>query len=63
VFYESHGNIIALDNPDRLAVIEGLNDYIVAEAGNVLLICKKDDEQRIKQFVADVQLKFGKKYN
>jgi mannose-1-phosphate guanylyltransferase len=63
MFYESHGNLIAMDSPDRLVVIEGLNDYIVAESGNVLLICKKENEQRIKQFVADAQLRFGKEYN
>ncbi|MDR1937109.1 MAG: mannose-1-phosphate guanylyltransferase [Tannerellaceae bacterium] len=63
ILYESHGNIIAMDDPNRLVVIEGLENHIVAESGNVLLICKKDDEQRIKQFVADVQLKFGKEFN
>ncbi len=63
VFYESTGNVIALENSDRLVVMEGVNDCIIAESGNVLLICKKDDEQRIKQFVADVQIKFGKEYN
>ena len=63
VFYESTGNVIALESSDRLVVMEGINDCIIAESGNVLLICKKDDEQRIKQFVADVQIKFGKEYN
>ncbi|MDR1981069.1 MAG: mannose-1-phosphate guanylyltransferase [Tannerellaceae bacterium] len=63
MLYESSGNIIATDNPDRLVVVQGLNDYIVAESGNALLICKKDDEQRIKQFVADAQLEFGKTYS
>ncbi len=60
--YESEGNIVSLDNPNRLAIIQGLNDYIVAESGNALIICKKDEEQRIKQFVADAKLKHGKKY-
>lgn len=63
VIYESERNVIALENADRLVVIQGINDCIIAESGNVLLICKKNDEQRIKQFVADVQLKFGKEYN
>ncbi len=61
--YESSGNIIAMNDASRLVVIQGLNDYIVAESGNALLICRKDDEQRIKQFVADVQLKYGKEFN
>jgi mannose-1-phosphate guanylyltransferase len=63
VLYESRGNIIAIDDPERLVVIEGLDDHLIAESGNVLLICKKDNEQRIKQFIADVQLKFGKEFN
>jgi mannose-1-phosphate guanylyltransferase len=63
MLYESSGNIIAMNDPNRLVVIEGLDDYIVAESDNALLICKKNDEQRIKQFVADVQLKFGQEFN
>ena len=37
---------------DRLVVTEGLKDFIVAEFENVLLICPKDREQQVKQFVA-----------
>ena len=62
LLYESSNNIVALDNPKRLAVIQGIHDCIIAESGNVLLICQKDDEQRIKQFVADAQMKFGKEF-
>lgn len=62
LLYECSGNVIALDNPEKLAVVQGLNDYIVAESGNVLLICKKEDEQRIKQFVADAQMKYDKEF-
>jgi mannose-1-phosphate guanylyltransferase len=63
LLYESDNNIVALGDKTRLAVIQGLNGYIVAENGNVLLICKKEDEQRIKQFMADTQLKFGDGFN
>lgn len=63
LLYDSFRNLIALDDPNRLVVVQGLDDYIVAESGNVLLICKKEDEQRIKQFVADAQLKYGKEFN
>lgn len=58
--YESHGNMVAA--PDgKLVVISGLDDYIVADAGDVLLICPKADEQRIKHIVNDV--KMGQKEN
>ncbi|MDR2118575.1 MAG: mannose-1-phosphate guanylyltransferase [Tannerellaceae bacterium] len=63
LLYDSRENIIAIDNPDRLVVIEGLDDHLVAESGNILLICKKDNEQRIKQFMVDVQLKYGKEFS
>ena len=36
-FYDSHRNIVTLEN-GKLAVIEGLDDYIVAESDGVLLI-------------------------
>ncbi len=62
LLYESSGNLVAMENPKRLAVVQGLDDCIVAESGNVLLVCKKNDEQRIKQFVADAQIKFGKEF-
>lgn len=62
LLYESEDNIISLENNGRLAVIQGLKDFIVAESGNVLLICKKADEDRIKQYMADVQIKYGDEF-
>ena len=48
--------------PDnKIAVIQGLKDFIVVESENTLLICKKEDEQQIRQFVADLMLSEGKK--
>ena len=63
LMYESSNNVVAFENPNRLAVVQGINDCIIAESGNVLLICKKEDEQRIKQYVADAQIKYGKEFN
>jgi mannose-1-phosphate guanylyltransferase len=61
LYYESKNNIVAMPK-DKLAVIHGLDGYIVAESDNVLLICKKEDEQHIRQFVNDVKVKFDGKY-
>ncbi len=60
-YIESTGNIVAMSE-DKLVVIQGLDDYIVAESDNVLLICKKSEEQRIKHFVTDVKFRYGDKY-
>ena len=53
------GNIIAYDTEncivrtpqERLVVVQGLKNYIVAEYDNVLMICSKDEEQRVREFV------------
>lgn len=59
--YNSTGNIFAVTG-DKLVVVDGLQDYIVADAGDVLLICPKSEEQRIKNMVNDAKLGFGDKY-
>jgi Mannose-1-phosphate guanylyltransferase len=61
-FYESEENIVVLPS-EKLAVIQDLKGYIVAESDNVLLICKLEDEQRIRQFVNDMNIKFEGKFN
>lgn len=61
-YYDSHGNIVTLPK-GRLAVIQGLEDSIVAESNGVLLICKRDDEQQIRQFYMDAEVKYDGKFN
>ncbi len=61
-FYESEGNIVTLE-PGKLAVVQGLQDMIIAEQGNVLLICPKAQEQQIRQMVHDANERFEGKYN
>lgn len=56
--YDCKDNIVVMPK-GKLAVIKGLKGYLVAEAGNVLLICKKDDEHTIRNIVNDTQMKFG----
>ena len=49
--------------PDhKLVLLEGLEDYIVVDTKDVLLICKKDKEQEIKDYVAEVKRHKGEKY-
>jgi len=46
-------------NKNKTAVIQGLKDYIIVDTDDTLLICKKEEEQRIKEFVNDLNLEFG----
>ena len=55
-------NIIKLPK-GRLAVINGLDGYIVAEKDNVLFICKKEDSSAlVRKYVNEVQMKKGETY-
>ncbi|MGE5424720.1 MAG: mannose-1-phosphate guanylyltransferase [Syntrophothermus sp.] len=47
---------------DKLVVLEGLTDYIVVESENALLICRKSNEQQIRQIVNDVRLEKGERF-
>ena len=53
VLYDSSNNIVNVPK-EKQVVLQGLNGYIVVESKGTLLVCKKEDEQKIKQFVADV---------
>ncbi len=44
---------------EKLVVLQGLEDFIVVDSEDVLLVCKKGEEQRIKNFVNDVKLEKG----
>lgn len=62
LIYNTHNSIIKVNNPAKLVVINGLDGFIVAEYDNVLMICKKDEEQKVKEFVAAAKDKFGDTY-
>lgn len=48
--------IVNLPN-DKLALIEGLNDYIIVESDNMLMILNKNDEQNLKKYMEPMQEK------
>ena len=52
-------NCIIKTPKERLVAINGLDGYIVAEYDNVLMICRKEDEQKVKAFVADAKERGG----
>lgn len=50
-------NCLVKTPKDKLVVIQGLEGYIVSEFKNVLMICPIEEEQKVKQFVADAEEK------
>jgi mannose-1-phosphate guanylyltransferase len=47
---------------DKLVVLQGLEDYIVVDTKDVLLICHKEKEQEIKEYVGEVKRNKGDKF-
>ena len=61
MMYDSHHCMVHMPK-DKLVVIQGLENCIVAESNGVLLICKMEDEQKIKSLVNEVRIEKGEKY-
>ena len=47
---------------NKLMVLQGLDDFIVVDTPDALLICKKEKEQQIKEYVAEVRRNIGDEY-
>ncbi len=55
-------NTMISSNENKLLVLQGLEDFIVVDTKDVLLICKKEKEQQVKEFLSEVKKKKGDKY-
>ena len=58
LIYNSKDNMVVLPK-GKLAVIDGLEGFLIAESDNVLLICRKDEEHAIRKYVNDAQMQLG----
>jgi mannose-1-phosphate guanylyltransferase len=47
---------------DKLVILQGLDEFIVVDTKDVLLICQRDKEQEIKDYVAEVKRNIGDEY-
>ena len=55
-------NTLVKTTAGKVTVVDGLEGFIVVDDDKALLICKKENEQNIKQFVNEVKEKFGEDY-
>jgi mannose-1-phosphate guanylyltransferase len=61
VVIDATRNMVHSEN-NKLLVLQGLDDFIIVDSKDVLLICKKDNEQEIKEYVAEIRRSKGDKY-
>jgi mannose-1-phosphate guanylyltransferase len=61
IMYDSSNCMVNVPK-NKLVILQGLHDYIVVESNNTLLVCPIEEEQSVKQIVADVKSRFGAEY-
>lgn len=62
IMEDCHNNVIKLPK-GKLAVLNGLDGYIVAEKDNVLLVCRKQDSSAlVRKYVNEVQMRKGEEF-
>lgn len=59
--YDTKGTVVNVPE-GKVAVVEGLEDYLVIEKDNALLICRRSSEQSIRNYVEDVKYRFGEEF-
>ncbi|MFB9864511.1 mannose-1-phosphate guanylyltransferase [Rufibacter immobilis] len=55
-------NCIVKTPQDHLVVVQGLQDYIVAAHDNIFMVCRREDEQKVKDFMADAKAIKGQNF-
>jgi mannose-1-phosphate guanylyltransferase len=61
VIIDATKNMVHADNK-KLVLLQGLDDFIVVDTKDVLMICKKEKEQEIKEYVAEIKRSKGDKF-
>lgn len=61
ILFDSFKNVIHADN-NKLILLQGLEDFIIVDTDDVLMICKKEKEQHIKEYVAEIKRNKGDRY-
>ena len=55
-------NCIISGSSKKLIVVEGLENYLIADNENALLICKRGNEQQMRTIVKEVKMNKGEEY-
>lgn len=59
---DTHSTLVYSKNDERLVVTIGLDDMVIVDAGDVLMICKVDQSQRVRDVVEHLKKHHQEKY-
>lgn len=61
ILFDSTNNVVHVSD-DKLILLQGLDNFIVVDTPDALLVCRKDKEQNIKEYLADIKRNKGDKF-
>jgi len=61
ILFDSSKNMVHTTG-DKLILLQGLEDFIVVDTTDALLVCKKENEQNIKEYLSEIRRNKGDKY-
>ncbi|MDQ2721265.1 MAG: sugar phosphate nucleotidyltransferase [Bacteroidota bacterium] len=61
ILFDSTGNVVHAGS-EKLILLQGLEDFIVVDTPDALLVCKKEKEQHIKEYLSEIKRNKGDKY-
>lgn len=61
ILFDSTKNVVH-SNGEKLILLQGLDDFIIVDTKDALLVCKKDKEQHIKEYLAEIKRNKGDKF-
>jgi mannose-1-phosphate guanylyltransferase len=59
---ETHNSLVYGDGSDRLVVTIGVDDLIIVDTNDVLLVCRRDQAQKVRQVVANLKNSVREQY-
>lgn len=58
---DANGNLV-IASAEHLVALIGVRDLVVVQTGDVTLVCRRDDSQRLRELVEHIQTRHGGKY-
>jgi mannose-1-phosphate guanylyltransferase len=59
---DTHSTLVYSKDDERLVVTIGLDDIVIVDSGDVLMVCKVDQSQRVKDVVEHLKKHHQEKY-
>jgi mannose-1-phosphate guanylyltransferase len=63
VLLDSSGNVVLSDDPEHLVALVGVRDSVVVHTRDVTMVCPVTDAERVKQLLAEVEQRHGRRFS